>query len=58
MSELRRCGFACSLFVDEGGHFRNRYAQPHPLSQWIEWPNGTWVLYSENRSSPCEGTSA
>lgn len=35
---------ACSLFVDEGGHFRTR--TPPPGSAWHDWGQGRWALIS------------
>jgi hypothetical protein len=36
---------AYSVFIDEGGYFRNR--QSHLGSEWIDWGNGVWVLYGQ-----------
>ena len=36
---------AFSVFVDEGGHFRKH--EPHPGSEWIDWGQGVWVLWSQ-----------
>lgn len=36
---------AYAVFIDEGGYFRQRPAPPG--SQWIDWRNGVWVLYSQ-----------
>lgn len=35
---------ACSLFIDEGGHFRSR--TPPPGSEWHDWGRGRWALIS------------
>ena len=36
---------AYSIFIDEGGYFRNRV--PHPQSAWMEWGGGTAVLQAK-----------
>ena len=36
---------AYAVFIDEGAYFRKRPAPPG--SQWREWGNGVWVLYSQ-----------
>lgn len=33
-----------SIFIDEGGYFKHR--EPHPGSEWINWGNGIWILFS------------
>ena len=40
-----RAKAAYAVFIDEGGYFRKRPAPPG--SQWREWGNGVWVLYSQ-----------
>ena len=40
-----RAGVAYSVFVDEGGCF-HRSKRPHPGSEWRDWGNGVWVLWS------------
>ena len=37
---------AFSVFIDEGGHFRHR--DPHPGSEWIDWGQGAWMLWSQS----------
>ena len=37
---------AHSVFIDEGGYFRNRPA--HPGSRWVHWRSGPWVLLSHS----------
>ena len=36
---------AYSLFIDEGGEFRRR--NPHPGSEWRDWGEGRWALWSQ-----------
>lgn len=43
--EERNVRVAYSVFIDEGGRFRHR--QPHPESEWIDWGQGVWVLWSK-----------
>jgi hypothetical protein len=43
--ERGRAEVAYSLFVDEGGYFR-RSRLPFPQSEWLDWGNGVWVLWS------------
>lgn len=42
--------FAYSVLIDEGGYFRKR--DPHPGSEWIDWGNDVWVLYSKVVANP------
>lgn len=35
---------AYSVFIDEGGAFN--YRNPHPGSEWLNWGEGRWVLWS------------
>ncbi len=35
---------AYSVFIDEGGHFRDRV--PHPRGEWADWGCGVSVLWS------------
>lgn len=40
-----RAEWACSLLVDEGGHFRS---QPAPRgAEWQQWDHGVWALVRE-----------
>ena len=34
-----------SVFIDEGGAFNHR--NPHPGSEWLNWGEGRWVLWSQ-----------
>ena len=36
---------AYSIFIDEGGEFSHR--TPHPGSEWRNWGDGRWVLWSQ-----------
>ena len=36
---------AYSVFIDEGGEFSHR--NPHPGSEWRDWGQGRWVLWSQ-----------
>ena len=36
---------AYSVFIDEGGAFN--YRNPHPGSEWLNWGEGRWVLWSQ-----------
>ena len=36
---------AYSVFIDEGGAFSHR--DPHPGSEWQDWGDGRWVLWSQ-----------
>ena len=42
--EKGRAEVAYAMLIDEGGYFRNR--APHPGSEWVDWGNGVWVLFS------------
>lgn len=44
---------AYSLFIDEGGSFRER--PPHPQSKWKEWGQGVWVLQSQVKADTLVG---
>lgn len=52
-----RCGnakAAYSVFIDEGGNFRQR--KPHPGSKWMDWGRGVWVLTSQSHSQGGKGS--
>ena len=36
---------AYAVLIDEGGHFRGR--APHPGSEWRDWSNGVWALWTK-----------
>ena len=36
---------AYAVFIDEGGEFRHR--DPHPGSEWRDWGNGVWALWTK-----------
>ena len=36
---------AYAVFIDEGGYFRHR--DPHPGSEWRDWDNGVWALWTK-----------
>ena len=36
---------AYAVLIDEGGHFRGR--APHPGSEWRDWGNGVWALWTK-----------
>lgn len=42
---------AYAVFIDEGGYYRNR--TPPPGSEWREWGDGSWVLYSQATNLTC-----
>ena len=43
--ERQKVKAAYSVLVDEGGHFHGR--EPFPGSQWIDWGQGRWVLWTQ-----------
>ena len=43
--EKKRANAAYSVFIDEGGAFSHR--DPHPGSEWRDWGEGRWVLWSQ-----------
>ena len=45
----RRAKAACSIFIDEGGHFRR--CAPHPGSEWVDWGRNTSELRSQQPAS-------
>ncbi len=40
-----RAKTAYAVLIDESGHFRNRV--PHPGSEWRDWGNGVWALWTK-----------
>ena len=42
--EQGQANAAYSVFIDEGGAFN--YRNPHPGSEWLNWGEGRWVLWS------------
>ena len=44
-AEEKRANAAYSVFIDEGGAFSHR--DPHPGSEWRDWGDGRWVLWSQ-----------
>lgn len=46
--EQQKVKAAYSVLVDEGGHFHWR--EPFPGSQWIDWGQGRWVLWTQSVS--------
>ena len=43
--EQGKANAAYSVFIDEGGAFSHR--NPHPGSEWRDWGQGRWVLWSQ-----------
>ena len=43
--EEGKASAAYSVFIDEGGEFSHR--SPHPGSEWRDWGEGRWVLWSK-----------
>ena len=43
--ELGKARIACSVLIDEGGHFHHR--KPPPGSEWINWGQDRWVLWAQ-----------
>ena len=44
---------AYSIFIDEGGYFRNR--PPHDHSTWKEWQKGVWILQAQVKEDTQHG---
>lgn len=43
--DQRNVKVAFSVFIDEGGRFRHR--DPYLGSEWVDWGQGVWVLWSK-----------